>query len=77
MPTKTIDARTEQLGLGELLALLADSSEIVITEGDIPMARLIPVTSPGSPRVAGWLPGATWTSDDYDEPLPDEFWTGI
>ena len=27
-------------------------------------------------RKAGLHAGAIWTSDDFDEPLPDEFWTG-
>jgi len=27
-------------------------------------------------RVAGLHPGAIWTSDDFDDPLPDEFWLG-
>lgn len=26
------------------------------------------------PRILGLHPGAIWTSDDFDEPLPDEFW---
>jgi uncharacterized protein YwbE len=31
----------------------------------------------GMPRVAGLHPGAIWTSDDFDEPLPDDFWTEV
>lgn len=27
-------------------------------------------------RKAGLHVGAIWTSDDFDEPLPDKFWTG-
>lgn len=27
-------------------------------------------------RKAGLHAGAIWTSEDFDEPLPDEFWTG-
>lgn len=26
------------------------------------------------PRILGLHAGAIWTSDDFDEPLPDEFW---
>jgi hypothetical protein len=29
----------------------------------------------GMARVAGLHPGAIWTRDDFDEPLPDDFWT--
>lgn len=28
------------------------------------------------PRILGMHPGAIWTSDDFDDPLPDEFWLG-
>ncbi len=28
------------------------------------------------PRVLGLHPGAIWTSEDFDDPLPDEFWLG-
>jgi len=28
------------------------------------------------PRILGLNPGAIWTSDDFDDPLPDEFWLG-
>ncbi len=30
----------------------------------------------GQPRVFNLHPGAMWTSDDFDDPLPDEFWLG-
>jgi len=32
--------------------------------------------SPASPRVAGLNRGQIWVSDDFDAPLPDEFWQG-
>ena len=35
-----------------------------------------PVPVSTKPRVPGLHPGAIWTSEDFDEPLPDEFWTG-
>jgi hypothetical protein len=28
------------------------------------------------PRILGLHPGAIWMSDDFDDPLPDEFWLG-
>jgi hypothetical protein len=31
----------------------------------------------GTPRVAGLHPGVIWTSHDFDEPLPDDFWTEV
>lgn len=28
------------------------------------------------PRILGLHPGAIWMSNDFDDPLPDEFWLG-
>jgi len=72
MPTKTIDLNKEPPNLEGLLSLVAQGTEVVLTEGDIPIARLVPVGK----RVAGLHAGSIWTSEDFDEPFPDEFWTG-
>jgi antitoxin (DNA-binding transcriptional repressor) of toxin-antitoxin stability system len=52
-----------------LLSLVAEGTEVVLTEGDTPIARLVPVGK----RVAGLHAGVTWMSEDSDESLPDEF----
>jgi hypothetical protein len=36
----------------------------------------VSVAGAAGPRVAGLHAGAVWTSDDFDEPLPDDFWIG-
>jgi antitoxin (DNA-binding transcriptional repressor) of toxin-antitoxin stability system len=72
MQTRTIDIRSERTDLQNLLALVAEGTEILLTDGDTPVARLVPVAK----RVAGLHGGAIWTSEDFDEPLPEEFWTG-
>jgi antitoxin (DNA-binding transcriptional repressor) of toxin-antitoxin stability system len=76
MSTKRVDVREVQISLQELLALVRGGTEIVFTEGNTPLARLVPIASPSTPRMAGLHAGAIWTSEDFDEPLPDEFWTG-
>ena len=53
------------------LSLVADGTEVVLTEDNTPIARLVPI----SKRVAGLHTGAIWISEDFDAPLPDEFWT--
>lgn len=53
MPTKTVDVREVQISLQELLALVRGGTEIVFTEGNTPLARLVPLTSPSTPRMAG------------------------
>ena len=30
----------------------------------------------GNQRIPGLFPGSIWISDDFDDPLPDEFWLG-
>lgn len=58
----------------EVLALAESGADVVLTEQAIPRARLVPLGA--SPRTAGLHVGAIQTSDDFDEPLPDAFWTG-
>lgn len=72
MLAKTIDIRNERTDLDNLLSIIAEGTEVLLTDGDIPVARLVPIGK----RVAGLHAGAIWTSDDFDEPLPGEFWTG-
>jgi antitoxin (DNA-binding transcriptional repressor) of toxin-antitoxin stability system len=72
---KTIDVRATQANLQELLSLVREGTEIVLTEGTTPLARLVPIVMPSARRVAGLHSGAIWTSEDFDEPLPEDFWT--
>jgi len=56
--------------------LVAAGMEIILTEGSTPLARIVPMAEATTPRVAGLHPGAIWTSEDFDEPLSEDFWTG-
>jgi prevent-host-death family protein len=76
MQTKTVDVHEAQAHLAELLSLVTAGTEIILTEGSTPLARIVPIARAPTPRVAGLHPGAIWTSEDFDEPLPEEFWTG-
>jgi prevent-host-death family protein len=77
MPTKIIEVQQTQKQLKELLTLVVKGTEIVLTQGNTPIARLVPIAaSAAQSRVAGLHVGAIWMSDDFDEPLPDEFWLG-
>jgi antitoxin (DNA-binding transcriptional repressor) of toxin-antitoxin stability system len=73
---KTIDVDDAQVNLKELLSLVKSGTEIVLTEGNIPLARLIPAKSENNLHQAGLHLGAIWTSDDFDEPLPEVFFSG-
>jgi antitoxin (DNA-binding transcriptional repressor) of toxin-antitoxin stability system len=70
--TKTIDLSKEPTDLQGLLSLVAKGTEVVLTEGDTPVARLAPIGR----RVAGLRARAIETTMDFDESLPEEFGQG-
>ena len=72
MLTKMIDVREAQSRLQELLSQVLAGAELVLTDGNKPVARVVPIAA----RVAGLHAGAISTSADFDEPLPEEFWAG-
>jgi antitoxin (DNA-binding transcriptional repressor) of toxin-antitoxin stability system len=74
--TKTVDVEEAKTRLPELLSLALEGNEVIISEGDKPLARLVPIPSAGRNRVMGLHRGVAWMSEDFDEPLPDEFWLG-
>jgi len=76
MITKKIDVQEAQTNLQDLLSLVREGAEIVLTEGTTPFARVLPIAVSDMPRLAGLHAGAMWTTDDFDEPLPENFWTG-
>jgi antitoxin (DNA-binding transcriptional repressor) of toxin-antitoxin stability system len=74
--TKTVDVEEAKTRLPELLSLALEGNEVIISEDDKPVARLVPFSEKGQRRVADLNKGEIWMSDDFDEPLPDEFWMG-
>lgn len=76
MQTKTVDIQDAQASLDDLLNLVREGVEIILTEGGTPLARLTPMAA--GQRVLGLHAhlGEAWISDDFDDPLPDEFWLG-
>lgn len=75
MALRKIDIQSALPTLQELLVAVKEGTEVLFTEGDIPLARLMPAKSP-SIRTAGLHKGAMQMSDDFDAPLPDSFWLG-
>ena len=61
--------------LPHLLAGALAGNEVIITKHGTPVARLVPVVAPSKKkRIEGLNRGTISTSEDLDEPLPDEFW---
>jgi len=76
MQTKTIDVREAQGKLTELLKLVGSGGEIILTDGSKPLARIVPMTSDNASgtRTPGLHTDAITIADDFDAPLPDDFW---
>jgi antitoxin (DNA-binding transcriptional repressor) of toxin-antitoxin stability system len=70
----TIDIRTART-LEDLLKLIAQGEEVMIADGDTPVARLLPATAKRR-RIPDLFPNSVIMADDFDDPLPDEFWLG-
>lgn len=69
MQTKTVDIQDAKTSLDELLNLVREGVEIILTDGGTPLARLTRVEA--GQRVLGLHAhlGTAWMSDDFDEPL--------
>ena len=72
MTTITVEVQKTDQKLKELLTQVAAGKEVVFKQGGQLVARLVPVGK----RIAGLHTGMVKMSSDFDEPLPDEFWTG-
>jgi prevent-host-death family protein len=75
MATTQIDVRELPARFAELLSSAATGTEIIVTEGNVPRARLVPLAT-GPNRIPGLHPGAITTTQDFDAPLPEEYWLG-
>lgn len=69
----TVDVQEIAERWNELLAFTAAGNDVIVTENDVPKARLVPL--PRS-RILGLHPNAMEISDDFNDPLPDSFWSG-
>jgi prevent-host-death family protein len=81
--THTISIEEAQQQFAALLAMASQGAEVVITQSEKPVVRLIQAVEAlplaqvePQKRIAGLHRGAIWVSDDFDEPLPDSFWLG-
>jgi antitoxin (DNA-binding transcriptional repressor) of toxin-antitoxin stability system len=79
---KTIEV-TKSTSLQDLVTLANQEREVVLTQDNKPVAKVLPIVSPqktpegiSSRRTLGLHRGAWKVGDDFDEALPDEFWLG-
>ena len=76
METKSVDIKKDNMPLKKLLEFISSGMEVVLTEGKVPVARLIPIAHGMGTRVPGLHLGNIWMSSDFDAPLSDAFWLG-
>jgi prevent-host-death family protein len=69
----TVSIQEAQAKLSELIHRLTPEEEVVITENDQPVARLVPVVEKQrAPRRLGTLRGTVlYMAPDFDAPLED------
>lgn len=70
MPTTTIDVKTAPPSLTDLVHLIQAGEEVLLVDGETPLARVIPAELPPPARIPGLHAGQIWASDDFDYPLP-------
>ena len=75
MATTTIDIGKTPIQLADLLRLTSQGTEVIIARDEETLARLVPVAKQ-TLRVGNLNPGSISTTEDFDAPLPDDFWMG-
>ncbi len=65
----TVTQEEAALNLGDLVKEAAAGAEIVIVNGDTPLARIVAL--PQRKARFGSAKGSVWMAPDFDEPLED------
>jgi antitoxin (DNA-binding transcriptional repressor) of toxin-antitoxin stability system len=60
----------------EAFTLAARGEEVIVVAPGHPPVRLVPAPTRRKPRVFGKRPGAAVIPDDFNDPLPPEYWSG-
>jgi len=66
-----IDVAEAKENLGELIEAAIKGEEIVISQDNQPVVKLIPVSQVKHRPQFGSAQGLVWISDDFDEPLEE------
>ena len=77
---QVINITDAQKQFAEIINLVQNGIEIMLIDNDKPAIKMVLVSDniqeSESPRILGLHQGQGWMSEDFDEPLPDEFWLG-
>jgi prevent-host-death family protein len=74
----TVEIADARDRLASLVQEAAQGADVILTEAGVPVARLEPISPPNpGPHLAGLHAGEPyWMSDDFNDPLPEQFWLG-
>lgn len=70
MKVESIDLKDAQSQMKELVQRVSEGFRVILRDNEKPVAELRAVVE----RKPGLHAGSIWTSDDFDEPLPDDYW---
>ncbi|MCX8037915.1 MAG: type II toxin-antitoxin system prevent-host-death family antitoxin [Candidatus Sumerlaeia bacterium] len=76
MNTKTLDISDLPAHLEEMVESITAGGEVLIEKDEKPFARITPVPQHPQERVPGFARGKIHIGQDFDAPLPDDFWLG-
>ena len=75
--TTTVSIQQAKAQLTELIRLAEQGEEIVIAQDDQPKVKLVPMPPKKiGKRVFGQYRGKIRMSEDFNDPLPKDFWLG-
>ena len=76
MSTRTVSVQEAEMRLAELIGLAQQGDEIVIARDDQARVKLVPIPQKANKRVFGQHRGKIRMREDFDAPLPEDFWLG-
>jgi antitoxin (DNA-binding transcriptional repressor) of toxin-antitoxin stability system len=76
MTTTSVTLEEASTQLAKLFNLAEQGEEVIIIKNNQSKVRLVAVSEKPQKRVFGQYQGKIHISQDFNEPLPDEFWLG-
>ncbi|SOD03282.1 prevent-host-death family protein [bacterium JGI 053] len=71
MGERAIDLNHAEVRLAELVRQAARGEDVILTEGGMPVARIVPISQAQGPREFGSVKGLIHMADDFDAPIED------
>jgi prevent-host-death family protein len=73
---KSVNIHDAKTNLSALIAAVEAGEEIIISRANKPVAKLVTVEKKPAKRIPGLHKGDFFMAEDFDAPLPEEFWLG-